>query len=258
MIAGSGLSVSYGSFVALDRVSVTLMAGSFTTILGANGAGKSTLLRLLAGIARPDQGKVWIDGDRSLTSIDATERGRRIAWLPHDMNVPFRFTAAEIVLLGRYPWHQGYPTSSDRREAAAALAAIGAEHLADRAVQTLSSGERQRVFLARALALKAEVLLLDEPTTNLDIAAALDLLDLLRRLAAAGVAVCSTLHDLTLARRYGTDAVLLRKGAVVAAGPVAGAMSEEHLEQTFAVRTRSVEGREGQILYQFDRRGVQL
>jgi iron complex transport system ATP-binding protein len=229
-----------------EPVSVTVGRGRLTVLVGPNGAGKSTLLKALAGVIQPSAGAVMVDG-AALPQMPPLERARRLAWSPANATVPFAYTALEVVTLGRFPWHQGAPTGSDADAARAALARVGAEELALRTVTTLSSGERQRVLLARALAGEAPYLLFDEPSANLDVAGTLKFLELARALAAEGRGVVLVLHDLALAHRYGDHVVCLDRGRVLAAGPASVALAPGVVHEAFGVDAtvgRDLQGRE--------------
>lgn len=185
---------------AIDAVSVGFERGQWTAIVGPNGAGKSTLLALLAGLLRPDAGVVRLAG-RTLGAWSDRERARQLIWLGQTAGTDGEIAARELVRLGRLPNYGllGLPSDEDEAAVDLALAETQASPFAARRVADLSGGERQRVLLARAFAGQAQVLLLDEPTVHLDAPHQLALIRSLRRRAAAGVAVVSVLHDLTLA-----------------------------------------------------------
>jgi iron complex transport system ATP-binding protein len=193
------------------KLSLELAPGTVTVIVGPNGSGKTTLLRALLGLIEPAEGRVLLDG-KPLAQHSLRARARTCAWLPQRTDLPWSMTARELVMLGRAPHLSALagPGKLDHDEVLAALARVRAEELCDRDVRTLSGGELQRVLLARLLASKAPLLLLDEPTTALDIGHALALLELVQELAAAGHGVVLSLHDLELARRHGDRALLLR------------------------------------------------
>jgi iron complex transport system ATP-binding protein len=193
------------------RLNLELAPGTVTVIVGPNGSGKTTLLRALLGLLEPAEGNVQLDG-KPLAQHSLRARARVCAWLPQRTELPWSMTARELVMLGRAPHMSALagPGKLDHDEVNAALARVRAEALCDRDVRTLSGGELQRVLLARLLASKAPLLLLDEPTTALDIGHALALLELVQELAAAGHGVLMSLHELELARRYGDKALLLR------------------------------------------------
>ncbi|PRQ03038.1 putative siderophore transport system ATP-binding protein YusV [Enhygromyxa salina] len=205
--------------------SLELSPGSVTVIVGPNGSGKTTLLRALLGLVEPDEGRVLLD-DRPLAKHSLRERARVCAWLPQRTELPWGMPAEQLVMLGRAPHLSALagPGRADEHAVAAALARVSATELAARDVRTLSGGELQRVLLARLLATQAPLLLLDEPTTALDVGHALSLLELARELAASGHGVLMSLHELELARRYGDRALLLRGDAD--GGHVFGAVAE--------------------------------
>jgi len=216
-LRATGIGVSLGGARVLDGVSLEVQPG-WTAIVGPNGAGKSTLLRVLAGLLAPDAGQVQLDGV-PLGAWALLERARRIAWLTQQGSTTGDLTAREIVLLGRLP-HLGIVASPGPADQAAVDRAMEEAECADwrdRRPQELSGGERQRVLLARALAVEAPLLLLDEPTTHLDPPHQASLARLFRRRAAAGTAVVSVLHDLSLAL-VADRLVLLDRGRVRAQG----------------------------------------
>ena len=205
----------------LAGISLAVQPGELVGLLGANGAGKTTLLRLLGGLAAPAAGTVRCFG-ASVAELPPRERARRLAFVPQDSHPAFDLVVGDLVLLGRTPhlgW-MGIEGPRDRARAREALAETGTLELAGRRFGTLSAGERQRVVLARALAQEAPVVLLDEPTTHLDLAHQIRLFELLARLRAerkTTFVVAS--HDLSLAGRWCDRLVLLAGGRVLAAGP---------------------------------------
>ena len=238
--------------VTLDRnpvvrgVSCAVAAGGWLSLIGPNGAGKSTLIRAAAGLV-PYQGAVLLDG-ADVRSLRARERARLIAYVPQEPVLPPDMTVEEYVLLGRTP-HLGYlgsPGRHDRTVAAAALDRLDVARFAARRLARLSGGERQRVVLARALATEASVLLLDEPTSMLDVGhqqQVLELVDGLRR--DGGLTVLSTLHDLTAAGQYPDELVLLHEGRVAAAGPAAAVLTAALIGTVYAARVSVVPGADG-------------
>jgi iron complex transport system ATP-binding protein len=229
----------------LRGASFTLEPGSVTVIVGPNGSGKTTLLRSLLGLRPLDEGRVLL-GDRPLAAWSSRERARVCAWLPQRTELPWSMPAEQLVMLGRAPHLSALagPGPADASAVASALARVGADTLGRRDVRTLSGGELQRVLLARLLATQAPWLLLDEPTTALDIGHALALLELARTLAAAGHGILMSLHDLELARRFGDQALLLcgdNEGGHVL-GPVAEVLTPTLLADVFEVEVALVEG----------------
>jgi len=240
------LTVTLGRNPVVRGVSCAVAAGGWLSLIGPNGAGKSTLIRAAAGLV-PYQGAVLLDG-ADVRSLRARERARFIAYVPQEPVLPPDMTVEEYVLLGRTP-HLGYlgsPGRHDRTVAAAALDRLDAARFAARRLARLSGGERQRVVLARALATEASVLLLDEPTSMLDVGhqqQVLVLVDGLRR--DGGLTVLSTLHDLTAAGQYPDELVLLHEGQVAAAGPAAAVLTAALIGTVYAARVSVIPGADG-------------
>lgn len=220
MLEAVAVGVRYGARVALERVDARVAPGEMLGIIGPNGSGKSTLIRVLAGVRRPDTGAVRLDGG-DLHVLPRRARARRIALVPQETRLSFPIRVRDLVLLGRAPHtgRFGLEGADDLRVAHEAMARAEVLELAERPVDELSGGERQRVVLARALAQDAGILLLDEPTSFLDLKHAVVLLDLVRELCGGrGLAVAVVLHDLNLAAMYCDRLVLLDRGRVHAAG----------------------------------------
>jgi len=217
-------------------VDVAVRDGSFTVVVGPNACGKSTLLRAFARLLAPRSGSVLLDG-RDLAAFAPKEAARSIGLLPQSSTAPEGITVAELVARGRYP-HQGLFrqwTAADQAAVDEALAEADLVDLAEREVDELSGGQRQRVWVAMALAQRTPVLLLDEPTTYLDLAHQYDLLDLFARLHAGGTTIVAVLHDLGQAARYATDLVVMDGGDVVATGTPADVLTEELVERVFGL-----------------------
>lgn len=218
----SGITVSVEGRDLLHGVDLTLHPGQITAIIGPNGAGKSTLLSVAAGQLRVSSGRVML-GERESHRVPAPEAARRRAVMPQDSAVAFSFTVEEVVEMGRTPWRK--LRANDDAAVASALELTGLTGLADRDVTTLSGGERQRAALARVIAQatpvsEGSVILLDEPTSAMDVAHAEATLALMRELASRGAAVGVVLHDLDAAASYADRLVLLDRGRVRAAGTV--------------------------------------
>ena len=206
---------------ALDAVSLALRAGRFVGLLGPNGSGKSTLVRVAAGLLAPQGGSVFLEG-KPLAAYSRGEIARRVAVVPQGASVPEAFTGWEVVLAGRTPHLRPLrgPSPTDEAIARDALALVDAGSLAGRRAGELSGGERQRLLLARAIAQEPAILLLDEPTTHLDLPHQLALLDLARGFARqAGLAVLAVFHDLNLAAAYCDEIALMDDGRIVVHGP---------------------------------------
>ena len=228
-----GLVLTLGAQRAVDGITLALQGGQWAAVVGPNGAGKSSLLSLLAGLRRPDAGRVWLQG-RDLATLPPRERAQGLAWLSQQGEAEGEIAARDVVRLGRLPRHGlfGAPDAADEAAVTQALAETEATAFAARRLASLSGGERQRVLLARALAVQAPVLLLDEPTTHLDAPHQRALLRGLSARARKGAAVAVVLHDLTLA--LAADRVLvLDRGLVVADGTPAEPALRDTLVQVF-------------------------
>jgi iron complex transport system ATP-binding protein len=227
----------------VDGVSFAVEAGAWVSLLGPNGAGKTTLLRVLAGLRR-FSGSVRLAG-HELAELGHREAARRIALVPQAPVVPPAMSVGDYVLLGRTP-HMGVLAregASDRAAAGEALVRLELAELADRPLWSLSGGELQRAVIARALAQSAPVLLLDEPTTALDVGhqqQVLELVDELRR--ADGLTVVAAMHDLTLAAQYGDRIVLVDRGRVLAEGGARDVLTEERIASLYGATVRVVHG----------------
>jgi iron complex transport system ATP-binding protein len=215
------LTLGYGDDDVIRGLDVTVPDRRITMVVGANASGKSTLLRGLARLLRPRGGTVILDG-RSMQELKTVDVARVLGLLPQTPVAPDGITVGDLVGRGRYP-HQGWFRRWSRRDdeaVAAALEATGTADLVERPVDELSGGQRQRVWIAMALAQDTDLLLLDEPTTHLDISHQIDLLDLLTDLnRASGKTIVIVLHDLNLACRYADHIVVMKDGAIFAEGP---------------------------------------
>lgn len=230
-----------GGATVVERASLALRGGELAVLVGPNGAGKTTLLRALAGLI-PADGAIELGGE-PLASLKARERARAIAYLPQGHVFHWPMSVAAIVMLGREPHADPFSATSakDRAAVAHALATTETDGFAERAVTTLSGGERARVALARALATQAPVLLADEPTASLDPRHQLVVMELLRQAARGGNAILATMHDLTLAARFADRVIVMHQGRLVAEGAPGEALSPERLAEVFGVEAQVVE-----------------
>ncbi|MQA07005.1 MAG: ATP-binding cassette domain-containing protein [Pseudonocardiaceae bacterium] len=240
------VSAGYQREFVVGGVSVDVPAGGWLAIIGPNGAGKSTLLKAIAGLVHYT-GEVALDG-RPIRELGRKELARSLGYLPQGPLLPEGLTVTDYALLGRTP-HLGAlatESASDVDIVADALARLDLSELAGRPLRTLSGGERQRAVLARVLAQHTSVLLLDEPTTGLDIGHAQTLLDLVDQLRGEdGTTVVSTLHDLTFAAQYAERIVLLNGGRVVAAGTPADVLTTDALTEYYGARTTLLTAADG-------------
>ena len=245
-IAVRELAVTLDRTPVLKGVSCAAESRAWLSLIGPNGAGKSTLIRAAAGLV-PYQGAILLDGT-DLRSLRARDRARLLGYVPQEPVLPPDMTVEQYVLLGRTP-HLGYlgvPGRHDRDRAAAAMERLDVARFAARRLARMSGGERQRVVLARALATEPSVLLLDEPTSMLDVGhqqQVLELVDGLRK--DGGLTVLSTLHDLTAAGQYADELVLLHEGRVAASGPATAVLTAGLIEAVYAARVSVTIGPDG-------------
>lgn len=242
-LATRSLTLGYDQHPVVRDLDLEIPPGRITAIIGANGCGKSTLLRALARLLRPRTGDVVLDG-RALHRIPTREIARMLGLLPQSPIAPEGIAVADLVGRGRHP-HRGALSrwsTQDDEAVAQALAATDTADLADRCVDELSGGQRQRVWIAMALAQQTDVLLLDEPTTFLDVAHQVEVLDLLTDLNHdRGTTVVMVLHDMNMAARYADHVIALRRGAVVAAGAPARIMTADLIREVFDIESLIVE-----------------
>ena len=235
-----GLALGYRDRTVIDGLDLTVPDGAVTAIVGPNGCGKSTLLRGMARLLPARAGTVLLDG-RSLASIPTKAVARQIGLLPQAPITPEGLTVSELISHGRHP-HQGLLRRMSREDdavVAEVMELTNTTALAERVVEELSGGQRQRVWIALALAQQPEILLLDEPTSFLDIAHQIEVLDLVRTLnAGRGTTVVMVLHDLAMAARYSDHLVAMREGGVVAQGAPGEVVTESLVEEVFDVRCR--------------------
>ncbi|MEV7599547.1 ABC transporter ATP-binding protein [Kitasatospora sp. NPDC089797] len=241
-LAAHGLGLRYGDRAIVDALDLELPGGAVTAIVGPNACGKSTLLRGLVRLLDPAAGTVTLDGS-DIHRMPARALAKRMGLLPQQPVTPEAVTVEALVRLGRYP-HQRMLSPWSKADQAAveeALERTGTAELRDRQVDRLSGGQRQRVWIALALAQETELLLLDEPTTFLDLRHQLDVLDLVADLhAEAGRTVVMVLHDLGQAARYADHLVVLKDGRLAAAGPPGEVLTAELVEAVFGVPCRVV------------------
>ncbi len=241
-LRADGVRLGYGDRVVVDGLDLDVVAGTITAVIGPNGCGKSTLLRALGRLLKPTGGAVLLDG-RRIDRMPTREVATILGVLPQSPSAPEGLTVADLVARGRHPhqaWYRQW--SADDEEAVhQALGWTGMLDLAERPVDELSGGQRQRAWISMALAQGTDLLLLDEPTTFLDLAHQVDVLELVRRLhREAGRTVVMVLHDLNLAARYADRLVAMRDGRIVASGTPHEVITEQMLSEVFGLDARVI------------------
>jgi iron complex transport system ATP-binding protein len=242
-LAAEGVSLGYDELLVVDGLSLKIPEGKMTVIVGANACGKSTLLRGLARLLKPKTGTVVLDGS-DIHRVPTREVATRLGILPQQPIVPEGITVADLVGRGRHPhqrWFRQF-SAADETAVTAALAATATDDLADRSVDELSGGQRQRVWIALTLAQGTPLMLLDEPTTFLDLAHQVEVLDLLADLNEnEGRTIVLVLHDLNMACRYAHHLVAMRDGAIAAEGPPADVVTATLVGDVFELEADVIE-----------------
>lgn len=241
-LGAEGVTVGYADRVVLDNLDVAIPTGVITTVIGPNGCGKSTLLRTLSRLLKPRQGTVLLDGG-DIARLRTKDVAKRMGLLPQTPIAPEGLTVADLVARGRHP-HQSWVrqwSSDDADVVAKALHMTGVADLAHRPVDSLSGGQRQRVWISMTLAQGTDLLLLDEPTTYLDLAHAIDVIDLVDDLHEGGCTIVMVLHDLNLAVRYSDNLIVMKSGSIVAQGHPSQVITSELLLDTFGLQAKVID-----------------
>jgi len=235
-LAAESVTLAYDGAEIVRDLSVRIEPGSFTVIIGPNACGKSTLLRGLSRLLAPSAGTVVLDG-RAISELPAKEVARRLGLLPQSAVAPEGITVRELVGRGRYPHQNLFRQWSADDDSAVdeALVATGTMPLASRPVEALSGGQRQRVWVAMVLAQQTGLLLLDEPTTFLDVAHQVELMELFAELNERGRTIVAVLHDLNHAARYASRIVAMRDGRILAEGPPTEVITSERVQEVFGL-----------------------
>lgn len=234
------LTFSYLNGPVVRDIGLNIEEGERLAILGPNGCGKTTLLKLIAGLLKPDKGQIMLNGE-SLKSLPRREIARQIAVVPQQFYMPFAFTVEEIVLLGRTPYFKAFSedTPRDHRIVEDVIEKLNIAHLKHRLFNELSGGERQKVILAMALSQQPRLIVLDEPTTHLDINHQTEILDLLVKLNNGGnLTVIAAMHDLNIAALYFQRMVLLKEGCIFAEGTPHEVIKEETVNRVFSTNVK--------------------
>lgn len=233
-ITVKGLHFSYNGKSVLEGISLTIQEGEILAIVGPNGSGKTTLLKNISGILAPDAGAVYLDMKR-IADLSSREIARHLAAVEQEREVGFDFTVREIVAMGRLPYRGRFARESKRDQELIrrAMQLTKVTPFADRSIQEVSGGERQRVFLAMALAQEPRVLLLDEPTAHLDINYQIEIMEIIREQATTGLSVVMAIHDLNLAAHYADQVALLHQRRLLGAGTPEEVLTEADLKRAF-------------------------
>jgi iron complex transport system ATP-binding protein len=229
------LKFGYGDHLVIKDTSFHIERGKFVSIIGPNGSGKSTLLKTLNSIYKPSSGRVLLEG-RDISSYKKREIARKIALVPQDTNIDYEFTVEDIVMMGRHPYKKRFEKENDEdyRILEEALEMTNTLELKDRLITEVSGGERQRVIIAKALAQKPSIIMLDEPTSNLDINHQIEILNLLKLFnEKRGTTVVLVIHDINLAARYSHELILLNQGKILANGSPEEVITAENLESSY-------------------------
>ena len=221
---------------------LTLPAGKLITVLGRNGAGKTTFLKCLVGLHSHCTGQILFDGKTNIDTLSTRERARLLTWIPETPPLPFPFSVQEVVLMGRYPHHQGFPRTQDHDITRATLQLLELEKFCTRNVNSLSRGEKQRVFLARGINNHSPIIVVDEPASNLDLHHELRILTFLRSLTEEGKTVIISMHNPEHARRFSDVVVIITAGRTKFFPQANKAFTKKIIDATFGVRGRSSTG----------------
>lgn len=231
------LSIAYDESLIVDNLNVRIPEGKITTIIGPNGCGKSTILKSLGRIMKPQNGMIYINGD-DIRELSTKEIAKRMAVLPQSPQSPNGLTVGELVAYGRYPHQKGFGnlTPEDKKIVSWALDATKISAFENRPVDTLSGGQRQRVWIAMALAQQTSLILLDEPTTYLDLSHQLEILELLYDLnKKQGSTIVMVIHDLNLAARFADYMIAISSGEIISSGRPDDVMNSSVLKKTFNI-----------------------
>ena len=249
MLELNRISAGYGKQTVLDGISVDFEKGKLTSIIGVNGCGKSTLLKAILGILPLSSGEITVDGENLLT-MSRNEIAKKIAYLSQGKNTP-DMTVEQMVLHGRFPY-LSYPrrySSHDREVAIKAMETVGVAEFAHKPLYSLSDGMRQNAYIAMALAQDTDYILLDEPTTYLDIAHQLELMRILRKLADSGKGIVTVMHDLPLAFDFSDKLTVMSNGKIIACGTPSEICESHIVEDIFGVKIKQVQ--KGKYLYEY-------
>jgi iron complex transport system ATP-binding protein len=234
MLSIKKLNFSYDSDRVLKDLSAEVKDGELLGIIGPNGSGKTTLLKLITKILKPSSGNLFFD-EAKICEIPAGEYAKKVAYLPSDINISFSFSVEEFVSMGRFPHtgRYGRLSASDKKTIKNAMNEFEIGRYADRNIWELSDGEKQRVFLAQTVAQEPSLLILDEPTSHLDIGHSFKILDIIKKLNGDGLTVITVLHDLNLASEYCSRLLLLKDGEIFSQGSAEEVLTYQNVEEVY-------------------------
>lgn len=244
MIRIEHLSYSFGKQPILNDISLHVAQGSFTALLGPNGCGKTTLLRCIGGLLKPQSGTVILQG-KELRDYNPRQLAQQLSFVRQQASTDFEFTAFDLVMMGRNPYqkHLENESQSDRQLVEQCMRQTNTWHLRDSFPREMSGGELQRVMIARALAQSTPIMLLDEPTSNLDIAHQFDIMEMLSNICQRqGKTILLVVHDLNLALRYCPQAVLLHNYGIIAHGAIENVLTSNNIRTAFGIESEEVGG----------------
>ncbi|MDP8011826.1 MAG: ABC transporter ATP-binding protein [Thermoplasmata archaeon] len=250
MIEVKSLKFSYNDHSVLKGISFIVKNNEILGILGPNGSGKTTLLNLIGGILKKKEGEILING-KKIENYSRKELARIMAFVPQDTSTAFDFNVFEIVSMGRYP-HLGIMdslTEKDKNIIIEALKKTEIYDLRNKSTRQISGGERQRVFIARAIAQDPEIILLDEPTSNLDIKYQIEILDIIERMRSQGKTILMSMHDVNLAVRYCTKIALIHNGNILAFGEPENVINEKNIEIAYGIKGKIIRNGGEKIAY---------
>lgn len=237
------INVSFGTLKVLKDITFSMDKGRFYGILGPNGSGKTTLLKTMARTLEPQEGMVLVDGV-DLKRMKARELSKKVACMYQSTELSCDYPVMDVVLMGRYPYLKRFQAEGekDREIAKKAMIASNVWHLKDRRINEISGGERQRVFIARALVQQTDIVLLDEPVSHLDLQHQIEVLDIARKLTDEGKTIIAVLHDLNLASLYCDYLLLLKDGIITAQGEPERVLTEEVIQRVYGIKPHIING----------------
>ncbi len=237
MLRIKNMSFSYGREKILKNLSAEIKDGEFFGIIGPNGSGKTTLLKVITKILKPSSGSIMLNGE-DIKKIPASQYAKSVSFLPSDIEVSFSYTVEEFVAMGRFPYtgRYGNVSAEDRNKVRDVLEKFGIGSYDSRNIQELSDGEKQRVFLAQAIVQEPSVIILDEPTSHLDIGHSFKILDIIKGINRTGITVISVLHDLNLASEYCTQLLMLKNGEIFSQGSSEEVLTYANIEQVYQTK----------------------